>query len=124
MHFLDAPTYSPLRPTDRKRLLSFLNALGSEDAGKRAKAALAASELIATKGVAWPSLIPGGDLGAPIKAPDDWKRKARRLLEMDGLTMSERGTIEKLLGWRAPGTEGLFRLREIAARVGATNLSF
>ena len=124
MHFLDAPNYSPLRPTDRKRLLALLNALGSEDASKRAKAALDASELVSAKGVAWPSIIAGGAPAGPSKAADDWKQKARCLLERDGLTMSERATIEKLLGWRAPGTEGLSRLREITGRIGATSLSF
>ena len=124
MHFLDAPTYSSLGQTDRKRLLALLIALGSQDAAKKAKAALDAAELVAAKGVGWPSLIPGGEPVAPSKAPDDWKQKARRLLDDYSLTAAEAATMAKLLGWRAPGKEGLGRLRDIAARVGATNLSF
>ena len=124
MHSVDTRIYSPLRPTDRKRLLAVLSGLASPDATKRAKAAIDASEMLAAKGVSWPSLIPQGAPAAATEAPEDWKQKARQLLQHDGITAAETTTLKKLLGWRAPGTEGLSRLREIAARVSASDLSF
>ena len=110
-------TIAALRPTDRKCLLRYLGKLGSPNPEQRAKAALAADNLLQDRGVSWAGL-----LGIAAAADDDtpvfdWKAAAERLAVHADLSASDRAYALRLTKWRAPGTEGLARLREMAGWV-------
>ena len=51
-----------LDPRDRDRLIRILNLLGSDQAGERASAALAAHRLVATLGASWEEILADGTL--------------------------------------------------------------
>ena len=108
-----------LRQTDRKRLLGHLLKLSDGDPAQRAKAALAATELLQRKGLSWASLVPTGpgeaSNGSLVR---DWKAQALDLANCADLTPAERAIVLKVAGWKSPGADGLERLREIAERVG------
>ena len=50
--------------------------------------------------------------------PPDWRTQALVLAHHPVITGPERAFLLKLASWRAPGVEGLTRLREIAGRTG------
>ena len=107
-----------LRQTDRRRLLAYLTKLGDENPDLRAKAALAATVLLHRKGLDWSALIPtGSGKGDSDGLAHDWKLQAVELANHNGLTSAERNFVMKVAGWRAPGAEGLVRLRAIAERI-------
>ena len=107
-----------LRQTDRRRLLAHLVKLGDEDPDQRAKAALAATDLLRRKGLDWSALVPAGSGKAGDALARDWKEQAIELANCADLTPTERAFVLKMVGWKAPGADGLVRLREIAERVG------
>ena len=110
----------PLRMLDRRRLLAHLSDLGSSEPECRARAALAATDLLHRKGLSWESLIAGvtrEDAGGGHSS-DNWHMKVFALLDRCDLTADERSFLLKMSAWRAPGIEGLKRLRAIAERVG------
>ena len=108
-----------LRQTDRRRLLAHLVKLGDENPDQRAKAALAATELLRRKGLGWDALVPSGTgKGDGDGFAHDWKSQAVELANHAALTPAERNYVMKVVGWRSPGAEGLVRLRAIAERVG------
>ena len=110
----------PLRMLDRKRLLTHLADLSSSEPECRARAALAATDLLHRKGLSWEALISGvvrEDAGGD-RSSDNWHAEALALLNRSDLTPDERSVLLKLSAWRAPGIEGLKRLRAIAERVG------
>ena len=114
-------TVADLRHTDRKRLLRYLTKLGAPVARDRAAAARAADKLLQAKGIPWASLVPAG----PNDAADDsdgpaldWRALAFQLSECADLSPSDRTYALKLTRWRAPGSDGLVRLREMARQVG------
>ena len=108
-----------LRQTDRRRLLAHLVKLGDENPDLRAKAALAATELLRRKGLGWSALVPTGSGKAGGNGlAHDWKAQALELANHLDLTPAERAFVLKLAGWRSPGADGMARLRAIAERVG------
>ena len=108
-----------LRQTDRRRLLAHLVKLGDENPDQRAKAALAATELLRRKGLGWDALVPtGSGKGDDESFAHDWKVQAVELANHSALTSAERNYVMKVAGWKSPGAEGLVRLRAIAERVG------
>ena len=116
--FNDAAMTS-LRQTDRRRLLAHLVKLGDENPDLRAKAALAATELLRRKGLDWSALIPtGAGKGDGDGFAHNWKVQAVELASHSALTPAERNYVMKVAGWKSPGAEGLVRLRAIAERVG------
>ena len=111
-------TIAALRQTDRKCLLRHLANLGASDPEQRAKAALAASELLQERGVSWAGLLqidPDAGDDVPVF---DWRAAAEQLAVRADLSRSDRAFALRLTKWKAPGAEGLARLREIVARVG------
>ena len=112
-------TIAALRQTDRKCLLRHLANLGATDPEQRAKAALAAFELLQERGVTWAGLLQidpdAGDDDVPVF---DWRAAAEQLTVRADLSRSDRAFALRLTKWKAPGAEGLARLREIVARVG------
>ena len=110
-----------LRHTDRKRLLGYLMKLGAPNARERAAAALAADKLLQAKGLPWASLVPVGrdDAADDSNGPAlDWRAAALQLSACADLTPLERAYALRLTKWRAPGSDGLIRIREMAERVG------
>jgi len=112
------PAATSLRMTDRKRLLGHLLKLGDENPEQRAKAALAATELLQRKGLSWAALVPVGRDDDADEVPLDWRAQALELAEHPALAPDERVYLLKVAGWRVPGAAALVRLREIAERVG------
>ena len=116
-----AATFS-LRQTDRKRLLRHLVKLGASDPGDRADAALAVTTLLESKGIAWSSLVPTARNDTTADDGDgralDWRALAFRLSEHADLAPPDRAYALRLTKWRAPGCDGLNRLREMAGRLG------
>jgi hypothetical protein len=109
---------TPLRAKERKQLLANLHALGAPEPEARAEAALRVSALVARKGLSWEALFDAGEPAPDTAPPDDWRARALDLLRHRGVTAAERIFLRKMTNWRAPGTDGLTRLREIAERVG------
>ncbi len=107
-----------LRHTDRKRLLGHLLHLGDPSPERRAQAALDATGLLERKGLSWSALLPPGRAADTGTVPHDWQRTALALSVHPGVTPNESVFLNKLSGWRAPGADGLARLRDIADRVG------
>lgn len=107
-----------LRHTDRKRLLSHLIKLGGEDPELRAKAALAATELLRRKGLSWEALVPADrSEDTTVSLPHDWQRRALAMSVHPGATPDERNFLNKLAGWKAPGQGGMARMQAIAERI-------
>ena len=113
-------TATRLRAQERKRLLAHLDALAAPDPDERAEAARKAADLLARKGLSWAALIPKSDKahGADREPPTDWRADVLALLTRPDLDPSDRAFLHKLAGWRAPGADGLRRLREAMARTG------
>jgi hypothetical protein len=112
-------TGARLRLLDRKQLLDHLAALSATDPDTRAEAARKAVELLRRKGLSWPTLIqPAERSPDTAEAPPlDWHGEVLALLDHPDIDPADRAFLHKLAGWRAPGADGLRRLREIAARV-------
>lgn len=108
-----------LRHTDRKRLLGHLLKLSDADPGRRAQAALNASELLRRKGLGWEALVPADrSEDATVSLPHDWQRRALAMSVHPGATPDERNFLNKLAGWKAPGQGGMARMQAIAERIG------
>jgi hypothetical protein len=63
------------------------------------------------------------DAGEPMEepeAPADWRVQALDLLRHAGVTAADKAFLRKVTNWRAPGMDGLTRLRAIAERAGQT----
>ena len=106
-----------LRLTDRVKLASSLSRLAACDPADRADAAQQATDFLRERGLTWRSLVPltpEEPKEAPLK---DWRSLANVLLKSRGLGQADRAYLRKMLGWRAPGMEGMANLRAIAARV-------
>lgn len=109
---------APLRAKERVQFLGHLAALGAPDPETRAAAALRVAQTMARKGLSWSTLIPGTEPGEQgDAAPADWRAEALELVRNPELAEADRAFLLKLAAWRAPGVNGLRRLREIAGRV-------
>ena len=108
---------TPLRMVERARL-RHLAALGAPDPGIRAEAAMKVAALVQRKGLDWPALIPAVEVGvtADVTPPPDWRAEVVALLARPDLDPVDRVFLHKLAGWRAPGADGLRRLREIGGQ--------
>ncbi len=112
-------TGTPLRARERKRLLDHLDALAAPDPADRAEAARKAADLLAKKGLAWAALIPVHDRDHDDDEPThDWRADLVATRARPDIDPSDRAFLHKLAGWRAPGADGLRRLRQIMARIG------
>ena len=108
-----------LQITIRHKLLRHLERLGDADPERRAAAALAASQIMGQHGLEWHALLPAGSYATEASTPPpDWRTQALVLAHHPVITGPERAFLLKLASWRAPGVEGLTRLREIAGRTG------
>ena len=109
---------TPLRLTDRKKLLAYLAALGAPEPEIRAGAALKADEMVKRKGLTWFALIPAAEQNDTVNEtpPPGWRADVLALLNRPDLTPIDRAFLQKLAHWRAPGADGLHRLRAIAER--------
>ena len=108
-----------LRVTVRHKLLRHLEQLADADPQQRAAAALAASQLMRQHGLEWRALLPAGSHATEASTPPpDWRTQALVLAHHPAVTGSEQAFLFRLAGWRAPGSDGLARLREIAGRAG------
>lgn len=112
-------TAAALRQTDRKRLLGQLVKLGDADPEQRAKAALAATELLRRKGLDWSALVPVDRAeSVTVDPPPNWQRRALAMSVHPSVTPDESTFLNQISGWRVPGLKGLARLEEIAERIG------
>ncbi len=117
---MTTPATTRLRLTDRKALLNHLAALSADDADTRAEAAQKAVELLRRKGLSWHGLIQPAERARDNpdeRAPLDWHAEVLALLDHPDIGPDDKAFLRKLAGWRAPGADGMRRLREIAARV-------
>lgn len=114
-------TGTPLRTVERRQLLNQLATLGAPDPATRADAALKVADTMARKGLSWSMLIPGAEVGttSDVTPPPEWRAEVVALLARPDLDPADRAFLHKLSGWRAPGGDGLRRLREIGERVAA-----
>ena len=108
---------TPLRVKERKQLLADLEALGAPETETRAEAARRVAGLVARKGLSWAALLDAGEPAEEVAVPADWRAQALDLLRHPGTATHERAFLRRLSGWRAPGVDGLARLRAIAERV-------
>ena len=110
-----------LRETERRQLLAALATLGSPDPASRAEAALKVSNMMARKGLSWSTLLPATEAGngGDSAPPPDWRAEVVALLARPDLDPVDRLFLHKMAGWRAPGADGVRRLREIGERVAA-----
>lgn len=116
---INVDTGAPLRRTERRQLLAHLEALGAPDPDTRATAAQKAAELLLRKGLSWPVLIPSTLRSGEHHDDEpaiDWRRDILDLLSRPDIDPDDRAFLHKLAGWRAPGTDGLRRLRQIVGR--------
>ena len=108
-----------LQITVRHKLLRHLEQLADADPQQRASAALAVSQIMQRHGLEWRALLPAGSHATEASTPPaDWRTQALVLAHHPAVTAADRALLLKIAGWRAPGSDGLARLREIAGRVG------
>ena len=101
-----------LPPADRHRLASILGLLGSNHAGERDAAALAADRFVRTRGIAWPDLLAGEPAASNRAEPvntvqadialcrqhpgllTQWERDFLRTLKPErGISLKQRGVL-------------------------------
>jgi len=108
---------STLAPADRERLTKLLGLLGSDFAGERDAAGLAAARLLQARGLSWPDLL----LPAPIHREPmmgTWRTTCAELAARPGdLRAWERGFVEDLPKFQRISTKQRYVLNEIAKRV-------
>ena len=78
---------------------------------------MAATQLLEGKGISWDALVPVDRAEPSAVTPPDWRSVALDLATHPGITPTERSYVLKVSAWKAPGVEGLARLRAIAERL-------
>jgi len=102
---------------DRAKLAKLLGLLGSDHAGERDAAGLAAHRLLQRSGVTWPAV-----LAPPTRAREQlmsiWRATVAACLERPGsLRPWEAGFLRDLSGFRRLSTKQRYVLKEISGRV-------
>lgn len=69
--------------------------------------------------MSWEAVIDAGEPVDEPAAPPDWRVQALDLLRHPGLSAADPTFLRRVANWRAPGADGLARLREIGERVGS-----
>jgi len=108
---------SGLAPADRERLTKLLGLLGSDHAGERDAAGLAAMRLLRQRGIVWPDLL----LPAPTHREPHfgiWRTTCAELAARPGdLRPWERGFVADLPKFPRISTKQRYVLNEIAKRI-------
>ncbi len=108
----------PLSATSRTKLAKLLALLGSDKAGERDAAGLAAHRLVSTAGLSWQQVLspPGPD--KPLPELGIWRETVRQCLEHPGsLRPWEACFLRDLPKFPRLSTKQRYCLKEIADRV-------
>jgi hypothetical protein len=110
---------SALLPQDaRARLAKLLGMLGSDHAGERDAAALAAHRLVTQPGLTWRQVMTPPAVEKPLPELGTWRATVRRLQAFPHLLRPwERSFLADLPGSRRLSVKQRYVLKEIADRV-------
>ncbi len=109
---------SELAKADRTRLAKLLALLGSDHAGERDAAAVAAHRLVVQHGLTWRQVVEPAAIEKPLPELGTWHTTVKSLLEHPHkLRPWERSFLTDLPGFRRLTTKQRYVLKEIADRV-------
>jgi hypothetical protein len=101
---------------DRAKLGKLLGLLGSDHAGERDAAGLAAHRLLQSRGLTWPAVLTPPRTREPLQAT--WRQTCAACLERRGsLRPCEIGFLTDLQNFRRVSSKQRYILQEIANRV-------
>lgn len=101
---------------DRAKLAKLLGMLGSDHAGERDAAGLAAHRLLQRRGLTWPAVLAPPRTREPLQAT--WRQTCAACLERRGsLRPWEAGFLTDLPNFRRVSSKQRYTLQEIANRV-------
>jgi hypothetical protein len=107
-----------LGKADRERLVKLLGLLGSDHAGERDAAALAASRLLKTNGLTWEDALTPRPVERRRPEHSTWRTTCARLIENPrALRPWERTFVADLPSFQRISTKQRYVLSEIATRV-------
>ena len=105
-----------LPPPDRAKLAKLLGMLGSDHAGERDAAGLAAHRLLQRRGLTWPAVLTPPRAREPLQAK--WRQTCAACLERRGsLRPWEIGFLTDLPNFPRVSSKQRYILQEIANRV-------
>jgi hypothetical protein len=109
---------TPLAKVDRKKLAKLLGMLGSDHAGERDAAGLAAARLVQQHGITWQAVIEPPAIEKSLPELGTWRQTVAQCLERPGsLRAWEAGFLRDLPAFRRLSTKQRYCLKEIADRV-------
>jgi hypothetical protein len=107
-----------LSAPDRTKLGKLLGMLGSDHAGERDAAALAAHRMVVRAGLTWPQVIKPPAIERALPELGTWRQTVAECLAQPGsLRRWEIGFLRDLPGFRRLSTKQRYVLKEIADRV-------
>ena len=109
---------SALPATDRSKLAKLLGMLGSDHAGERDAAALAAHQLVTQAGLSWRQIVSPPAIEKPLPELGTWRATVAECLARPGsLRPWELGFLRDLPQFRRLSVKQRYVLKEIADRV-------
>jgi hypothetical protein len=111
-------TTATMPKADRVRLAKLLGMIGSDHAGERDAAALAAYRLVRSLGMTWSAVLNPPAVEKPLPELGTWRKTVSACLERPGsLRPWEREFLNDLPKFRRLSVKQRYVLKEIAGRV-------